>query len=130
MSRWTEMSHVIEFPSSCVQSSRAPHITSHQKLSFNFLGHGQSLPSRSLVSRRGIAEETVRDTGLRGVRRNPILGGILSARKKRSALCIASGVNSFLSQIGFGRRTPRSAACFSPGTPDRYVRLGFSPEPK
>ena len=58
-------------------SSRAPHRTSHQKLAFNFLGHGQSLPARSLVSRRGIAEETVHDTGLCGIQRNPILGGIL-----------------------------------------------------
>ena len=39
--------------------------------------HGQSLPARSLVTRRGIAEETVHDTGLRGIQRNPILGGIL-----------------------------------------------------
>ena len=44
---------------------------------FNFLGHGESLPTRSLLSRRGIAEETVHDTGLRGIQRNPILGGIL-----------------------------------------------------
>ena len=33
--------------------------------------------ARSLVTRRGIAEETVHDTGLRGIQRNPILGGIL-----------------------------------------------------
>ena len=34
------------------------------------LGHRpdlQSLPTRSLVTRRGIAEETVHDTGLRGI---------------------------------------------------------------
>ncbi|MGB8559305.1 MAG: hypothetical protein WCD62_12810, partial [Pseudolabrys sp.] len=42
----------------------SPRITFHQKLAFNFLGHGQSLSTRSLVSRRGIAEETVHDTGL------------------------------------------------------------------
>ena len=56
---------------------RSPRITSHQKLAFNFRGHGQSLLTRSLVSRRGVAEETVHDTGLRGIQRNPILGGIL-----------------------------------------------------
>ena len=44
---------------------RSPRITFHQKLAFNFLAVVQSLSTRSLVDRRGIAEETVHDTGLR-----------------------------------------------------------------